>query len=129
MDIQEAAKRLRLSQRHIRRLIESGALPAKRIKKLVEVEVWDIDSDILEAAFNALGDWRKHENFFEWMMVKMKQLDITFPELSKKTKLPILEIVDDDTMIEKLNSRESEVKDKIIAALIRATMERRLHSG
>ena len=129
MDIKEAANKLKLSQRHIRRLIESGALPAKRIKKLVEVEVWEIDDKAVEVAFGALGSWQKYENFFEWMTAKMKDLEITFPELSKRTKLPILDIVNDDAMIERLNTGESEVRDKIIAALIRVIIERGLHNG
>lgn len=129
MDIKEAANELKLSQRHIRRLIESGVLPAKRVKKLVEMEVWEIDDNAIDAALRTLGGWQKYEQFFDWMTARMKELGLTYPELSKRIKLPILEIVNDDAMIKKLNSGESEVRDKIIAAFLRVIIERGLHDA
>lgn len=125
MDIEKAAKQLKLSQRHIRRLIENGTLPAKRVKKLVEVEVWDINDKAIEAAFKTIRSLVKYENFYEWMLATMKELGIKFPELSQRTKLPIMDIVTDDVMIGKLNSVESELRDRIIMAIVRVALGKR----
>jgi excisionase family DNA binding protein len=43
MNVQEAAERLMLSERHVYRLMKTGVLPAKKVKKKIEVEinVWE----------------------------------------------------------------------------------------
>ena len=124
MDIKEAAKKLRLSQRHIRRLIDTGALPAKKVKKMIEVEAWEINDEVLEAASNTLTGWEKYETFTKWMIEKTRELGMTAQELSKRTKLPILEFIDGMTAIGK-NPKDLEARDTIVAALLRATIERR----
>ena len=128
MDIKEAAKTLKLSQRHIRRLIETGALPAKKVKKLIEVEAWEIDDDAIEVAYNTLGGWGKYDSFTQWMIEKTRELGITPQELSKRTKLPILEFIDGMTATGR-NEAHLEARDKIVAALLRATLERRVEDG
>ena len=127
LDIKEAAKKLNLSERHLRRLIKVGAIPANKVKvkKVVEVEAWEIPNDVVEAAYGAIDEVARHENFGEWMVKKAKELGLTHQELSRRTKLPMVTLATVAQMPNYLSAEDTEIEERIVKVLLRADIERR----
>jgi hypothetical protein len=122
MDIQEAAIKLKLSVRHLRRLIATGAIPAKKIKRMVEVTAWDIPDEVAKAADDAIAELVTYENFGEWMIQKMKDTGLTIKDVSKRTRIAGI------TLLEIANSPgfpDAGIEEQIGNVLMRADIERR----
>ena len=127
LDIKEAAKKLNLSERHLRRLIKAGSIPANKVKvkKVVEVEAWEIPDDVVEAAYGAIDELAMHENFGQWMVEKIEELGLTAQELSKRTKLPMITLATIARMPNYLSAEDAEIEERIVKVLLRADIERR----
>ena len=127
MDIKSAATELGISTRHVRRLIETGQIPAQRIRvqKTIEVEVWDIDDSMVKAAKRAFDGLCKHENYAQWVYDTAKRLGLTLQDLAKRTKLPIGTLVELGTTRGYLSASDQEIEDRIGKVLMRADIEKR----
>jgi hypothetical protein len=125
MDIKEAATKLNLSERHLRRLITSGAIPAKKVKKMVEVEVWDIPDEVAKVAEEAFAELGKHEHFGQWMLDTMKSTGLSLTDISKRTRLPISTLLEIAKMPGYLSGPNVDIEEKIGKVLMRADIERR----
>jgi len=127
MDIKETAKILGLSVRHLRRLIQSGQIPAEkvRVKKVIEVDAWDIPDSVVKAANQSLEDMAKYENFGEWMINTSNELGITLQDLSKRTKLPIETLIEVSRMHGYLSAEDQEIEERIGKVLMRGIIEKK----
>ena len=131
LDIKEAAKKLNLSERHLRRLIKAGAIPAKKVKKqvevkkLIEVEAWEIPDEVVQVAYDAIDEVARYENFGQWMVEKIEELGLTAQELSKRTKLPMITLATIARMPNYLSAEDAEIEERIVKVLLRADIERR----
>jgi excisionase family DNA binding protein len=127
MDIKQAAKELGISVRHLRRLIQSGQVPANkvRIKKIVEVEAWEIPDEVVAAANKAFNDMSDYENFGEWMIDTSKELGLTLQDLSKRAKVPIETLIEVARMPGYLSAEDQEVEERIGKVLMRAIIEKK----
>jgi hypothetical protein len=127
MDIKEAAKQLGISIRHLRRLIKSGQIPARKIKvqKIVEVEAWEIPDNVVQAAGEALGNLVKYDNFGEWMIDTAARLGLNVQDLSKRTQLSVFTLREIARMPGYLSESDAEIEDRIGKVLMRADIEKR----
>ena len=130
MDINEASKRLGISVRHVRRLIKSRQLPAKKVKvkKIVEVDAWEINDEVLQVFSDALADMARLEHFGSWMIETAERLGLTFQDLSKRTKLPVNTLLEVAKMPGHLSGENAEIEDRIGRVLIRAEIEKRCNN-
>ncbi len=127
MDINEAAKRLGISVRHVRRLIKSGQLTAEkiRVQKIVEVDAWEIPDEALQAFSDALVEMARLEHFGVWMIETAERLGLTLGDLSKRTKVSVHALLEIARTSGHLSGSNAEIEDRIGRALIRATIEKR----
>ncbi len=122
MNIQETATKLQLSPRHIRRLIASGAIPARKVKKVIEVEVWEISEDVAKAADDTFAEMVTNDNFGEWMLKVMSETGMTMKDLSKSTRISIYSLLD---IARSPGHPDADIEENIGKILMRADIERR----
>lgn len=130
MEINEAAKKLGISVRHVRRLIKSGQLPAKkiRVQKIVEVDAWEISDEALQAFSDALAEMARLENFGVWMIETAERLGLTMEDLSKRSKVSVRALLEIAQMPGHLSGSDAEIEDRIGRALIRAEFKKRCNN-
>lgn len=125
MNIREAAQRLNLSERHLRRLIKMGAIPAEKRKVMIEVEAWEIPDDAIQAADDALRELGRYDHFGDWMLEKADELGLTLQDLSKRTRVPLHILEEISRTPGWLKPEAEEIEQKIASALLRVTIQRR----
>jgi len=129
MDIKEASHILGITERHIRRLIRGGQLPAQkvRMKKVteVEVDVWDIDNDAVQAARNSFADLSKYDHFGIWMIETAGKLGLNLRKISKRTRIPLATLVEIAKTPGHLSGLNADIETKIGDLLMRVDIERR----
>ena len=125
MDIKEAVNKLNLSERHLRRLISTGAIPARKVKKMIEVTAWEIPDEVVKAADDAIAELGEYDNFGEWVLKKLDDVGMSLVDLSKRTRLPMVTLVEIAHMPGHLSSPNADIEDKIGKVLMRADIERR----
>jgi len=131
MDIKQTADELGISVRHVRRLIKSGQLPAKkvRVQKTITVDAWEIPDNVVRAANESLDEFGRHENFGEWMVETADRLGLTMQDLSKRTKLTVEALGYVARSPGLLSHSNQDIAETIGKVLLRVDIERRCADG
>jgi predicted transcriptional regulator len=80
---------------------------------------------VVQAAHDALMKIGKHEHFGDWMAEEVEELGLSLQELSKRTGLTLHALAEVARMQGYLSEDDQEIEHRIVAALLRASLERK----